>query len=109
MELTLDDNLIHDQVAEAVKDFDLVPKESLRGLTWNINEFRKRCCGGKSANWVRTFIFDQFPEVLYENGGWVIGAHKTEGIKATIIFAYEACQWMEEHKRDIDWTSKIAC
>ncbi|MCT7871175.1 MAG: DUF771 domain-containing protein, partial [Lactobacillus crispatus] len=55
-------------VKEAVKE----DKKDLTGKTWNINEFRKYCCRGKGDNWVRTFIFDEFPEVDYKNDGFVV-------------------------------------
>ena len=83
-----------------------VPRNSLAGATWNIDEFRKRCCGGKSADWVRNNIFDPFPEVNYRNGGWCIAPRREPGRKATIIFAYEASKWMQKHKRLIDWNAR---
>ena len=98
---------INSAVREAVKKLGLVPKSDLKGITWDINEFRKQCCGGKSANWVRTFIFDEFPETDYENGGWCIAPHKQAGTKGTTIFAYEATRWMEAHKYDIDWNARL--
>ena len=99
---------INSAVREAAKELGLVPKSDLKGITWDINEFRKQCCGGKSANWVRTFIFDKFPETDYENGGWCIAPHKQAGTKGTTIFAYEATRWMEAHKYDIDWNARLA-
>ena len=99
---------INSAVREAAKELGLVPKSDLKGITWDINEFRKQCCGGKSANWVRTFIFDEFPETDYENGGWCIAPHKQAGTKGTTIFAYEATRWMEAHKYDIDWNARLA-
>ena len=102
------DDQINNAVRSIVKDLGLVPKSDLKGITWDINEFRKQCCGGKSANWVRTFIFDEFPETDYENGGWCIAPHKQAGTKGTTIFAYEATRWMEAHKYDIDWNARLA-
>lgn len=95
-------------VRKEIEDMNLVPKNDLKGITWTIDEFRKKCCGGKSANWVRTFIFDRFPETDYINGGWCLAPHKTDGIKATIINAYDAKQWMANHWREIDWKGKLA-
>lgn len=95
-------------VRKEIEDMNLVPKNDLKGITWTLDEFREKCCGGKSPTWVRTFIFDEFPETDYANGGWCLAPHKTEGVKATTIFAYEATRWMEEHKYDIDWKAKTA-
>ena len=77
------------------------------GRTIDINEFRRKYCGGKSAPWVRLYIFDKFPETDFANGGWVIAPHATSGVKKSIIFEYEASRWIEAHKREIDWSAKI--
>lgn len=53
--------------------------EEYEGSTMNIDEFRKKDCGGKGTEWVRVFIFDKFPEVDIKNGGFVVnprGARK---------------------------------
>ena len=108
LSIPIPDEQISSAVMEVVKKLHLVPKSDLKGITWDINEFRKQCCGGKSANWVHTFIFDEFPETDYENGGWCIAPHKQAGTKGTTIFAYEATRWMEAHKYDIDWNARLA-
>ena len=108
LSIPIPDEQISSAVMEVVKKLHLVPKSDLKGITWDINEFRKQCCGGKSANWVRTFIFDQFPETDQENGGWCIAPHKQAGTKGTTVFAYEATRWMEAHKYDIDWNARLA-
>ncbi|MCC4397883.1 DUF771 domain-containing protein [Limosilactobacillus reuteri] len=98
---------ISSAVREVIKEMNLVPADDLKEITWSIDEFRKKCCGGKSANWVRTFIFDEFPETDYANGGWCIAPHKQLGQRSTTIFAYEATRWMEAHKYDIDWNARL--
>lgn len=80
-------------------------KEDLTGKTWSVDEFSKKCCGNKSANWVRTFIFDEYPETSAENGGWCVNP-RGKGTK-TIIFAKEASEWMQEHQHEIDWNERI--
>ncbi|OXC15486.1 hypothetical protein AYP84_00950 [Lactobacillus crispatus] len=96
-------DLVQDTVNEALKK----KKDDLTGKTWNIDEFRKNCCRGKGDNWVRTFIFDEFPEVNYKKGGFVVNPRKTPEGKTTIIFAKEACEWMQKHQHEIDWNAKI--
>ncbi|MCD7138899.1 DUF771 domain-containing protein [Limosilactobacillus balticus] len=108
LSIPIPDEQINSAVMEIVKKMNLVPADDLKGITWSIDEFRKKCCGGKSANWVRTFIFDEFPETDYENGGWCIAPHKQAGTRGTTIFAYEATRWMEAHKYDIDWNARLA-
>lgn len=105
--LTIPNDEINKQVDERIKELGLVTKDELTGRTWGINKFRKECCMGKPAIWVRTFIFDEYPEVLFENGGWCVAPHKTPGIKGTKIFAYDACKWMQKHQHDIDWFGKV--
>lgn len=107
LSIPIPDEQISSAVMEIVKKMNLVPADDLKGITWDIDEFRKKCCGGKSANWVRTFIFDEFPETDYANGGWCIAPHKQSGQRGTTIFAYKATQWMEAHKYDIDWNARL--
>lgn len=108
LSIPIPDEQINSAVHEVVEKMNLVPKSDLQGITWTMDEFRKKCCGGKSPSWVRTFIFDRFPETNYVNGGWCLAPHKTDGIKSITIFAYEATRWMESHKYDIDWEAKTA-
>lgn len=108
LSIPIPDEQINSAVHEVVEKMNLVPKSDLQGITWTMDEFRKKCCGGKSPSWVRTFIFDRFPETNYVNGGWCLAPHKTDGIKSTTIFAYEATRWTESHKYDIDWEAKTA-
>lgn len=106
LSIPIPDEQINSAIREEIKKLNLVPENDLKGITWTIDEFRKNCCGGKTASWVRTHIFDEFPETDYINGGWCVAPHRTEGIKATIIIAYEATRWMAENWREIDWTAK---
>ncbi len=101
MELLIDDKAINSAVLEAVDSLGLIPKEDAIGRTIDINEFRRKYCGGKSAPWVRLYIFDKFPETDFANGGWVIAPHATSGVKKSIIFEYEASRWIEVHKREL--------
>lgn len=86
----------------------LFPKveEDLTGQTISIEDFRKKYCGGKSSEWVRTKIFDRYPEIDWANGGWCVNPHK-KGSK-TIIFAKPASEWMAEHDSEINWNEKLA-
>nr|TVV05528.1 DUF771 domain-containing protein [Lactobacillus jensenii] len=81
-------------------------EEELTGRTIDIDQFRKEYCGGKSASWVRTFIFDAFPETNYENGGWCMFPHRTAGARKTIILVKQASEWMEKNRRRIDWSKQ---
>lgn len=103
MELVVNNEELKEPVKKVVKELHLVPENSLKGVTWGINEFRYFCCKNRSASWVRTFIFDQFPETDFKNGGWCVAPHKTPGIKGTSINAYEAKQWMAKHWHEINW------
>lgn len=107
MELAISDEPLKQTVLKIVKQLDLVPREQIRGKQIDINEFRKKYCCGKNALWVRTFIFDAFPETNFKNGGWVLHPHKAPGIRKTIIYEYEASIWMDKHKHDIDWEARL--
>lgn len=79
-------------------------KEEAEGATINIDEFRKKYCGGKGREWVRVFIFDEFPEVDFENDGFVVNPR---GGKKTIIFRKDAKKWIEANYHRIDWNASI--
>lgn len=79
-------------------------KEEYEGATMTIDEFRKKDCGGKGQEWVRIYIFDQFPEVDVENGGFVKNPHNG---KKTIIFRKDAKKWIENNYHRIDWNASI--
>ena len=84
-----------------------VPAESLVGKTIKMKEFSEKYCGKKAPNWIRLFIFDEFPEVNVKNGGWVVNPRRTEEGSKTIIFEKPAAEWMEKHRNDIDWNAKL--
>lgn len=81
----INENALAEMIAKAVKEQRERLEEDLTGRTIGINEFRRKYCGGKSPEWVRTFVFDRYPEVDYANGGWV-----------------------ESHQLDIDWNERLA-
>ena len=81
--------------------------EDLTGRTCDIEYFRKNYCGNKSAEWVRTKIFDRYPEVNYDNGGWVVNPRKSPEGKTTMIYLKDASAWMQKHKNLIDWNEKL--
>lgn len=95
--------LVKQIVNESIKDNQV----DLTGKTWSIDEFRKICCQGKGKSWVRTFIFDEYPEVNVKRGGFVVNPRKTAEGSRTIIFAKEACEWMQKHQHEIDWNAKV--
>lgn len=105
MQVVIDDELIDQSVKQSVKKLGLVPEQSLKGLTWGIEEFRKQCLGGKSRAWVKREIFDRYPETYVENGGFVVDPFPGTGRK-TIIYAYDASLWVNDHYREFNWGVK---
>lgn len=102
--IALEPSDVRSPVKTVIKELHLVPEDNLKGVTIGIDEFRRKYCGGKASEWVRTFVFDKYPETNYVNGGWVINPR---GGKKTIIFEYQAAAWMEEHKYELDWNAKV--
>lgn len=82
-------------------------EEITAGKTWTLDEFRKNCCGNKSPDWVRLFIFSSFQdEIDYrKSNGW-LKFSKGRGSQF-IIFAKPACEWMEKNRNRIDWEAKM--
>lgn len=105
MQLILDDNDIEVKIDAAVER--RLAQKKLIGRTITIDEFRKEYCGGKAKEWVRQKIFDRYPEVDADNGGWVVNPRVNSGGRKTIIFAQEASEWMQEHQHYIDWNERV--
>ncbi|MCT3427714.1 DUF771 domain-containing protein [Limosilactobacillus fermentum] len=62
----------------------------------------------KSPTWIRTFIFDEFPEINIESGSeeaWVMNAHGKG--KATQVYVPRARKWLDDHFDEIDWDAKL--
>lgn len=104
MQVVIGDELIDQSVKQSVEKLGLVPKETLKGKTWNVEEFRHNCLGGKSRAWVKREIFDRYPETDIKNGGFVVDPFPGTG-RSTIIYAYDASLWVNEHYREFNWRS----
>lgn len=102
MKITIDDELIEQSVKQSIKKLGLVP---LKGKTWDVEEFRKNCLGGKGQAWVKCEIFDRYPETYVENGGFVVDPFPGTGRK-TIIYAYDASLWVNDHYHEFNWGAK---
>lgn len=105
MQIAIDGRLIEQSVKQSIKKLGLVPEETLKGKTWDVEEFRKRCLGGKGRAWVKREIFDRYPETNIENGGFVVDPFPGTGRK-TIIYAYDASLWVNEHYHEFNWSVK---
>lgn len=104
----LNENALRDMMFQIVKETRPRLEEDLTAKTIGINEFRRDYCQGKSAEWVRTKIFDRYPEVVFDpvkHTGWVLNPHG-QG-KKTIIWQKQAAKWLESHMYQIDWNEKL--
>ena len=99
MEIIIPPEQLKKAIKEAVIDMGLVPKSTLVGRSIGIDEFRKKYCGGRSRAWVKEEIFYKFKP------DWVDNIHPGRGRKIT-IFEYPAAEWMNEHRKEINWRSK---
>lgn len=84
---------------------DALLDEDLSGITWSLDEFRKKCCGNKSRAWVALYIFSRFNDEITGTDGWLIRANARG--QQNIIFAKRAKEWMEENRQRIDWRAKL--
>lgn len=94
--------LVKQTVAELVKQNK--PEPRTVGLT---KETRDSLFHGKGAEWIRTFIFDKYPETNELNGGWVLNPRKTPNGKTTTILVKPAIKWLDQHEYQIDWNEKL--
>lgn len=107
--LSVPDEQLNEAVMTAVKKLDLVPRESKRAKKISLDEFRKAYCFNHSKTWVRIFIFDEFPETAYQEGGWAMNpSGKEPGIRGTWIYEEKAAKWLDQHDDEIDWSARLA-
>ena len=107
IELPIPLKMITSAVDEIMKKRGYAPAESTEGKTIKMKEFAQKYCGGKAMPWIRLFIFDEFPEVDFKNGGWVVNPRKSDEGSKTFIFEKPAAEWMEKHRGEIDWNAKL--
>lgn len=107
IELPIPLKIITSAVDEIMKKRGYAPVESTEGKTIKMKEFAQKYCGGKAMPWIRLFIFDEFPEVDFKNGGWVVNPRKSDEGSKTFIFEKPAAKWMETHRGEIDWNAKL--
>lgn len=107
----INEGLLEEMIKKVVQEQRVEFEEDLTGKTVDLDYFRKNYCGSKSSEWVRTFIFDKFPETNVDNGGWVVnprrGASARSGRK-TIIFLKPASEWIEKNKTRINWNASLS-
>lgn len=107
IELPISITALTTAIDEIMEERGYAPAESIEGRTIKMKEFAEKYCGGKAMPWIRLFIFDEFPETDFKNGGWVVNPRKSEGGKTTLIFEKPASEWMEIHRGEIDWNAKL--
>ena len=96
MQVVIPPDQLEEAIQKAVIKLDLVPRNTLMGQTINLDEFRKKYCGGRSKQWVKQEIFYKFKP------DWIDDIHPGRGRKI-IIFEYPAAEWMEKHRKEMNW------
>lgn len=98
MQLTINDDAIAQTVNDVMKKHGYAPIDSLKGKTIGIKEFAKKYCYPHGTDWVKINILYRFKP------DWVASIHPGKGVGFT-IFEYDAAQWMQEHRKEIDWNA----
>lgn len=106
MEGLINQQALIEQVSQQVDDF-LQKHKPLPRTSKLTKETRDDLFHGKSAEWIRLFIFDAYPETNEANGGWVLNPRKTVGGKTTTILVKPAIKWLDEHEYEIDWNARV--
>lgn len=102
IEITVDQKYVENLVNSRIDD---LLNQDLLGITWSLDEFRKKCCGNKSRAWVALYIFSRFNDEITGPDGWLIRANARG--QQNIIFAKPAKEWMETNRNRIDWRAKL--
>lgn len=102
--VNIDEKYIHELICKKIED---VLNEDLTGIQWSLDEFREKCCGRKSKEWVTLYIFKAFENeiVVRGNEGWLEPSSGRGS--ANRIWALKAKSWMEENHYRINWQAKL--
>lgn len=57
----LNEDALRQLIVQVVQEERPTLEEEITGRTIGMDEFRKKYCGGKAAEWVRTYILDRYP------------------------------------------------
>lgn len=106
MDGLINQEMIFDFVGQRVDEF-LKNHKPLPRTSKLTKEVRDDLFHGKSAEWIRLFIFDAYPETNEVNGGWVLNPRKSKGGKTTTILVKQAIKWLDEHEYEIDWNARV--
>lgn len=102
----INQQVLADQIDQQVDEF-LKTHKPLPRTAKLTKEVRDDLFHGKSAEWIRLFIFDAYPETNEANGGWVLNPRKTATGKTTTILVKPAIKWLDEHEYEIDWNARV--
>ncbi len=106
MDGLINQEMIFDFIGQRVDEF-LKNHKPLPRTSKLTKEVRDDLFHGKSAEWIRLFIFDAYPETNEANGGWVLNPRKTATGKTTTILVKPAIKWLDEHEYEIDWNARV--
>ena len=102
IKITIDQEYVENLINSRIDD---LLNQDLSGITWSLDEFRKKCCGTKSKEWVALYIFSEFSDEITGTDGWLIPSQGRGS--QNIIFAKPAKEWMETNRNRIDWRAKL--
>lgn len=91
----VDENAIYLAIKKIVKEY-LQKNKPLPRTARLTKEVRKDLFHGKGAEWIRTFIFDAYPETNEANGGWALNPRASEHGRMTSILVQPAIKRIED-------------
>lgn len=106
METLINQDAFKEIFKQEVHDF-LQKNKPLPRTAKLTKETREDLFHGKGVEWIRTFIFDEYPETNELQGGWVLNPRKTPNGKTTTILVKPAIEWLNKHEYEIDWNAKL--
>ena len=80
-------------------NFDLL---SINDCCVSFTIAQKTIFNGKSREWIRYYIFDRYPEIFTDNGGWITRPAGS-GNRIYVISRNHAMAWLYSHRQEIDW------
>ena len=96
-------NLVAEKVVK-ILDAKLESSSDGKHSDMKFEDARFELFHGKSREWIKYYILQQYPETLTTNGGWITPP-TGKGVRIKIVNVDGAKAWIKDHESKIDWSA----
>lgn len=96
-------NLVAEKVVK-ILDAKLESSSESLDSDMKFEDARFKLFHGKSREWIKYYILQQYPSVLTTNGGWITPP-TGKGVRIKVVDVNTAQEWLKDHNTKIDWNA----